>query len=263
MLNQSYLQNYNFILLTLDSLRFDVSQDVSLPNFERIFKTGNINHFEKVFSQCTYTLPSHVSMFSGFFPDNPSSRGYYNRAEMKMFSLKHMWKDYYNIIGVEFKRSNNIIRGFSANGYYTIGIGSVGWFNIKYASSKLWKTDYFDKFYWDYDVHEQEPRSFETQINVAARLLKGAPKSLNKFLFVNCGSTHTPYALKGISLSGQKKALEYVDKHILRLIELVPTPIFLIICADHGDCFGEDGLYGHGFFHPKVMEVPMAVMEII
>jgi arylsulfatase A-like enzyme len=31
----------------------------------------------------------------------------------------------------------------------------------------------------------------------------------------------------------------------------------IVICADHGDCWGEDGLWEHGFHHQKVLEVPL------
>jgi hypothetical protein len=33
------------------------------------------------------------------------------------------------------------------------------------------------------------------------------------------------------------------------------------MCADHGECFGEEGFYGHSFYHPKVFEVPMGIFD--
>jgi glucan phosphoethanolaminetransferase (alkaline phosphatase superfamily) len=76
------------------------------------------------------------------------------------------------------------------------------------------------------------------------------------FFFLNCPSTHTPYCVNGRSLDGQGKALQYVDAHIPTLIDLMPKPCHCFILADHGDCFGEDGLWGHNLYHEKVMEVP-------
>ena len=35
----------------------------------------------------------------------------------------------------------------------------------------------------------------------------------------------------------------------------------IIICADHGDCWGEDGLWEHGISHKYTLEVPL-VMRI-
>jgi len=30
-----------------------------------------------------------------------------------------------------------------------------------------------------------------------------------------------------------------------------------VVCADHGDAWGEEGLWEHGINHPKVFEVPL------
>jgi hypothetical protein len=39
------------------------------------------------------------------------------------------------------------------------------------------------------------------------------------------------------------------------LLEL-PKPVHVFILADHGECFGEEGLWGHSFYHSKIIEVP-------
>lgn len=41
-----------------------------------------------------------------------------------------------------------------------------------------------------------------------------------------------------------------------------PRPLHVLMVGDHGETFGEDGLYGHGFYHPKVMEVPFTSLMI-
>jgi glucan phosphoethanolaminetransferase (alkaline phosphatase superfamily) len=30
-----------------------------------------------------------------------------------------------------------------------------------------------------------------------------------------------------------------------------------LVCSDHGDAWGEDGMWEHGIHHPKVMDVPL------
>lgn len=35
-----------------------------------------------------------------------------------------------------------------------------------------------------------------------------------------------------------------------------------IVCGDHGECFGEDNCFGHGFYHPNVMAVPLGIFGI-
>jgi arylsulfatase len=36
----------------------------------------------------------------------------------------------------------------------------------------------------------------------------------------------------------------------------------VIVTADHGECFGEDGYWGHGVNHPKVFEVPLSIFRL-
>jgi len=34
-------------------------------------------------------------------------------------------------------------------------------------------------------------------------------------------------------------------------------PGTVIVCADHGDCWGEQGLWEHGISHRRTLEVPL------
>ena len=55
----------------------------------------------------------------------------------------------------------------------------------------------------------------------------------------------------------QIKALEYLDGKLGELFEKCPPNTHIIVTADHGELFGEDGFFGHGpIFHEKVFEVP-------
>ena len=31
----------------------------------------------------------------------------------------------------------------------------------------------------------------------------------------------------------------------------------IVVCSDHGDCWGEDGLWEHGIHHARTLEVPL------
>jgi glucan phosphoethanolaminetransferase (alkaline phosphatase superfamily) len=51
--------------------------------------------------------------------------------------------------------------------------------------------------------------------------------------------------------------VEYVDGVLGSLIEKAPVGTHFMIMADHGECFGENGYFGHGpIVHEKVLEVP-------
>ena len=104
---------------------------------------------------------------------------------------------------------------------------------------------------------------------------------------LNIGETHEPYEFGGqideitesrtrmrlFSDDGfldkcftkQSQSLQYIDtlfKDLLYIISNRQEGTIMVVCSDHGDCFGEDGLYGHGFYHEKVMEVPIGFGEI-
>ncbi|WP_308405209.1 sulfatase-like hydrolase/transferase [Streptomyces sp. B93] len=82
---------------------------------------------------------------------------------------------------------------------------------------------------------------------------------------VNVSATHVPHGHyvgdSGDSWQSQAAALAYTDEHLGRLVDgLTDKERWLIImCADHGDAFGEDGYRGRGIAHPTVLNVPFAV----
>jgi membrane-anchored protein YejM (alkaline phosphatase superfamily) len=54
----------------------------------------------------------------------------------------------------------------------------------------------------------------------------------------------------------QRSNIEYLDRLFEKLYEKVPKNTHIIVTSDHGECFGEDGYFGHGpIIHEKVFEV--------
>jgi hypothetical protein len=60
----------------------------------------------------------------------------------------------------------------------------------------------------------------------------------------------------------QMRAAEFLDRRLPRLFSRFPKETIVVLCGDHGDCFGEDGYWGHGINHPKVLEVPLAIFQL-
>ena len=57
--------------------------------------------------------------------------------------------------------------------------------------------------------------------------------------------------------AAQVAAAQALESPLSRLLDGVPDGTRVIVTADHGELFGEDGLFGHGpVAHPKVLEVP-------
>jgi len=54
----------------------------------------------------------------------------------------------------------------------------------------------------------------------------------------------------------QVACVEWCDKALEPLLARFANDT-VIICADHGDCWGEDGLWEHGVSHEKTLEVPL------
>ncbi|MFD6096837.1 sulfatase-like hydrolase/transferase [Nocardiopsis flavescens] len=114
------------------------------------------------------------------------------------------------------------------------------------------------------------------------------------FLFVNCPSTHIPYTTPNSPLTDrarkllevlyrlhdprgnasgyggltaeniefllamQRRALEWADTRLGDLFSRLNARCpLVVVCADHGEEFGEGGRFGHGHPHPTVSTVPL------
>jgi hypothetical protein len=250
----------NILLLVLDSHRYDVAEIEMrarrTPNLAHLFAQAAAGGWRRVFAQGTYTLPAHISMFhSGFLPDNRLlDEPVYNR------SIRGAWRCQFDLHGprdvlFSLPSAPSVMEGFSAEGYTTLGIGGVGWFDLRLPTAQLWNK-YFQYLAWDESFHENHPDSLEKQIACAQAILS-IPPPPPLFLFWNVTATHSPFCGHERSIEGQGKALQYIDVHIPAIIGIMKKPCHVFIMGDHGECFGEDGLWGHGFHHEKVMEVPL------
>lgn len=263
MLQQDYLGKYNFLVLTLDSCRFDTTINANTPNFKTLFNTCN-EKWRKVYSHATFTLPSHCAMFrAGVFPeDRTLDDNNYSRRNFRMFICKTSFDKVAQAAmretghGINLGVTPNIVKGFESHGYDTIGIGGVKWFDHNQPTSAVWKNDFFKYWHWNIGFYELNKKAFDQQLDTLERQLSQLEDN-KKFIFINVSTTHIPYIY-----GSQQKSLEYIDTLIPRLLDMLPRPLFVIICGDHGDCMGEDGLKGHGFYHLKVMEVPMVVLDL-
>lgn len=55
----------------------------------------------------------------------------------------------------------------------------------------------------------------------------------------------------------QIDTVRYLDGVFEELYEMVPENTYIVVTADHGELFGEEGYFGHGpIMHDKVFEVP-------
>jgi membrane-anchored protein YejM (alkaline phosphatase superfamily) len=256
----------NFVLATLDSCRWDVFSSACMPNIK------SLGIFRKAFSQGTFTYPSHLSMFSGHLPQAFDDLPYYNRFNKYLFFIRGGTAKVASYL--EFPIGTpDIIQGFRRLHYKTFGFGAVEWFKHPNLSTP-------------FDTFIQTGIHLERQLGLFLDYSQSANQA-PFFGFINIGETHDPFEFGGLirpqyrystrmraspSPSGltelydkQVSACEFIDAAFGPFVEALAKgnrKTILIICGDHGECFGEDGLYGHGFYHPKIMEVPLGIFEI-
>jgi hypothetical protein len=250
----------NFLFITLDSLRYDTAAEAleagESPNFLKL-----VGQWERRHAAATYTLPSHISMFAGMMPRPVNGNA--EQKEGRLFALSTSWNRYRGRnIRYFFDDAPNVPKGFESRGYETVGVGGVGWFSNEVKASSFWEGNFFKHYLYKPSYGEENPRAFEEQIaDLAAKLQE--LRNAKKFVFINISSTHRPYSNGdgSQSVKAQGMCLKYVDAHLPKLLHLFSGETVGVVCGDHGDCMGEDGLWGHAIAHDKVLTVPYAEFE--
>jgi arylsulfatase A-like enzyme len=265
------LMSNNLVYIIMDSCRFDSYLSAKRPNMDRI------GEGQRRYSYASWTSPSHYTYLMGMVPhDNP--QGVFASEVYKKDFAK--WVDRLGIDGLAFKSfvpQLSLPKVLQDNGYRTVArvsmpvLNPASHLNKHFDDYKLMANHSdFAGMVEEIEFYDDEPQMF----------------------FLNLGETHYPYMLEPKSLphiSGvhgvfkrmddefgkqtddqffdddqmkmlhqqQSKCVEYVDSVLDELISKAPTGTHFIITADHGECFGEGGFFGHGpIVHDKVLEVP-------
>ena len=258
----------NILLVTLDSCRWDTFRAAQTPNLDSLCLT------RKAYAQATFTYAAHMAMYQGHLPSTREKINFYNRFVMPLFRIANTQAEVTSYITFP-KNTRTIIHGFRSLGFYALGLGATGWFRHPDLNSP------FDEF-------ELTGIHADRQVEIVKSKL-GILRSRAFFALVNMGETHDPYEFGGsiyydgvsraraassriahmefdeVNWLKQVKACEFLDAKIGEIVShlrALERGTIVVICGDHGECFGEDGMHGHGFYHPKVMEVPLGVFEI-
>ncbi|MEC8422309.1 MAG: sulfatase-like hydrolase/transferase [Myxococcota bacterium] len=267
----------HWVLLVLDSCRYDTFVEAA-PR--RMSALGQI---ERRYSYATWTAPAHFNLLMGLLPHTGPTRTLASRVYGETF------REHRHRLGVpemSFARMlpsmwmpTTLRRGL---GYATGARVSLPVLNPETPLSL------------DFDDYAQARAHNDLDALVAdIRFDGGRPW----FWLLNTGETHYPYAAAGRDaaplphlpgLHGvfrrlaagtplreedmpdlfrpetlaalrerQVQAVRDVDAAVGRLMARLPRGTWLTITSDHGECFGEDGYFGHGPIpHAKVLEVP-------
>ncbi len=259
------------LLLSLDSCRYDTfalaHSRGSIPNL------ASIAPLHKAMAPSYFTYGSHAAIWMGFTPGiSDSCEPWLNPKAGKLFRMAYAGSSGQDDDGFQLQGAN-IIQGFRKLGYKTIGSGAVDWFDPSTQTGEVLGAP-FENFHFAGNTW-----SLGNQLNWIEDQLKQTPNDQPVFVFLNIGETHVPYWHEGASWDcwpspcvpfggkecsaeasrvRQQACLEWVDKQLASLLERFSNSTILAF-ADHGDCWGEDGLWEHGVSHKETLTVPLLI----
>lgn len=253
--------SHDIVFLTLDTLRYDVAQALyaagELPVLGPHLPPGG---WERRHSPASFTYAAHHAFFAGFLP-TPARPGRHPRLFASAFHGSETTSAHTRVFDRE-----SIVAGLRAEGYHTLCIGGVGFFN-KQTPLGCVLPGMFDESHWKPALGVDHRRSTELQVALAVRRLRelSAAGQQRVFLFINVAAIHAPNRgyLPGCgqdNLASHAAALRYVDRALGPLLAACAAraPTFVIACSDHGSAYGEDGYRGHRLAHDTVWTVPYA-----
>lgn len=260
------------VYIVLDSCRYDAWEAAATPNLDRL---GVV---ERRWAYASWTSPSHQVLLMGLLPH--ASPAGVHASEVYRHELLG-WRERLGAPELEFAGflpQLNLPTALKRLGYRTMGRVSLPVLN-QYTVFATGFDDY---------------RLMASHADFAGMIAEmNFEPDRPSFWFLNLGETHYPYllppgdaphlhGLHGVvkDLAGgtgpavvgtgcdpaemarlraaQVRALEVVDGLMPALYAKLPTDAWVIVTADHGELFGEDGYFGHGpVMHPKVFEVPL------
>lgn len=251
-------------MVTLDSCRFDTFVEAGLPRMK------SVGPLRQAMAPAHFTFGSHAAIFVGFTPGVAEHQvPFVNPKYARLFRLNYAGHPGSAPPGFTLS-GRNIVEGFANAGHTTIGSAAMGWFDPATSVSEVLRSG-FDHFQFIGDG------GLKAQLDwIDQRLIETT--TTPAFVFLNVGETHVPYHFEGAPWSRddnpckpfqtedrsaecrmrQTACVEYVDGLIADLLDAFADATILI-CADHGDCWGEDGLWEHGISHEKTLSVPLII----
>ncbi|SEL50442.1 Sulfatase [Stigmatella aurantiaca] len=251
--------SHDLLLLTLDTLRYDVAEDLAAqgrtPFLSSLLPGGR---WEQRHSPASFTYAAHHAFFAGFLP-TPVAPGLHPR----LFAMRFEGSET-TAAGTCVFDAPDLVSGLAGRGYHTLCIGGVGFFNKLNPLGRV-LPGLFAESHWRPELGVREPHSTQHQVSLAVSRLEALPREQRVFLFLNVSALHQPnrHYLPGAtqdSRASHAAALEYVDAQLPPLFAALRRrgPTFCIVCSDHGTTYGEDGHTGHRLGHPVVWTVPYA-----
>ena len=248
--------SHDVLLLVLDTLRFDIAKAEweagRTPNFRRLLPRG----WEERHSPGSFTYAAHQAFFAGFLP----TPAYRDPSHTRLFAARFAGSETTGP-GTKVFDAPDVITGLRSEGWRTICVGGVGFFNRQTPLGRV-LPNLFEEAHWEPRFGVTDRESTRHQFEFAAELLQKSAQPT--FLFINVSALHQPnyFYLKTEgpdTIESHAAALRYVDGQLSILMQALTQkqrPTFCIFTSDHGTTYGEDGWTGHRLAHPHVWNVP-------
>ncbi len=256
-------KDLNLVLITVDTLRADLGfagySRAITPNIDALAARSAV--FERAYSLASYTGKSVGPLLIGKYGSETNRNwGHFNK-----FSDKDTF------ITERLQRAGIRTLSVHAHRYFDVGSGLERGFDVSDFSAAPPKDAP-----WDVDSGSTS----EQLSNAAISLLSKEENTKGRFfLWVHYLDPHADYVRHdGIDFGSDARALydgevAFTDRHIGRLLDAIQKAPWaartaIILTSDHGETFGEHGMYRHGFelweplVHvPLLVEVPGAKAE--
>ncbi|PRP91254.1 hypothetical protein ENSA5_56670 [Enhygromyxa salina] len=253
---------HDLVLLTLDTLRFDVAERALLegrtPWLSALLDRTPARAWERRHTPGSFTWAAHQAFFAGFLP-TPIEPGPHPRLFAMAFAGSETTTEQTAVFDAP-----DLVSGLRGRGYHTICAGGVGFFNEQTPLGRV-LPELFDEHRWCPEFGVTARDSTRSQVAWACERIAAQPDDRRVFCFVNVSALHQPncHYLPGRERDDpetQAAALAYVDGELGPLFEALRrrAPVLAIVCSDHGTAYGEQGHVGHRLAHPVVWEVPYA-----
>ncbi len=270
----------HLVFIVMDSCRYDACQAARTPNMDRL---GTV---QKRYSYASWTSPSHYTYLMGMTPHTSPKGIFASTVYKEDFAL---WIQRLDVPDLHFKTFVPFLslpKVLQDLGYQTVGrvslpvLNPFTTFSSHFNDYKL-MDDHNDfagmieslefpadqpTFYFLNLGETHYPYMLTGEDLPIIHGVNGVFKNMDDMVShqgddvtVKDADSERFFNISELARLKQQQilAVEYVDKKLGELFDRAPSNTHLIVTADHGELFGEEGYFGHGpIFHEKVFEVP-------
>ena len=246
----------SLVFIVMDACRYDSFMDAK-PDPKSPWGKP-----EKRYTGNNWTVSSVASLLTGMLPFKLYKGQRDQHRTLTMDS--DVWRE---MTGCKLEYGVTIWMPFllQQEGYYTLMLSSISLVNTR----SIFRMNFDNCFY-------NKGATLERKIQIMQTLTgcgEGSPEKRSKFFsYIHTHETKWPFGdpelnKKTRNKNEQERQVQQIKDYIFPGLEYLMTTLdpgtWVIITADHAECFGDDGLFGHGHqIHPKTYEVPFVRFQV-